>query len=109
MIEVLLGSKSAEKVLIYIHSRGEGYSREIARFYKTGLLAIQKHLDRLETGGVLVSREVGKTRPYMLNPRYPFINELKALLDKALLFYPEKEQEELLISRRRPRAKGKVL
>jgi hypothetical protein len=107
MIEVILGSKNMERVLIYILARGEGYAREIARFYETDLLPIQKQLDKLETGGVLVSREVGKTRPYMFNLRYPFLNELKSLLEKALSFYSEKEREELMINRRRPRAKGK--
>ena len=107
MIEVILGSKNMERVLIYIHARGEGYAREIARFYETDLLPIQKQLDKLEAGGVLVSREVGKTRPYMFNLRYPFLNELKALLEKALSFYSEKEREELMINRRRPSAKGK--
>lgn len=109
MIEALLGSKNAERVLFYIFAREEGYAREIANYYKTGLLPIQKQLDKLEAGGVLVSREVGRTRPYMFNPRYPFLNELKALLEKAFSFYPAKEQEELTMNRRRPRAKGKTL
>jgi len=109
MIEVILGSKNVERVLIYIYARSEGYAREIARFYETDLLPIQKQLDKLEAGGVLVSREVGKTRPYTFNPRYPFLNELKALLKKALSFYPEKERDELIMNRRRPRARGKAL
>ncbi len=109
MIEVILGSKNVERVLIYIYARGEGYAREITRFYETDLLPIQKQLDKLEAGGVLVSREVGKTRPYVFNPRYPFLNELKALLEKALSFYSEKEREELMMNRRRPRARGKPL
>jgi len=109
MIEVILGSKNVERVLIYIYAREEGYAREIARFYETDLLPIQKQLDKLEAGGVLVSREVGKTRPYTFNPRYPFLNELKALLKKALSFYPEKERDELIMNRRRPRARGKAL
>ena len=109
MIEALLGSKNAERVLIYLFSREEGYAREITRFFGTDLKSIQKQLDRLETGGVLVSREVGRTRPYTFNPRYPFLNELKALLEKALSFYPEKERDELVMNRRRPRAKGKSL
>jgi len=109
MIEVILGSKNVERVLIYIYARGEGYAREIARFYETDLLPIQKQLDKLEAGGVLVSREVGKTRPYVFNPRYPFLDELKALLEKALSFYSEKEREELMMNRRRPRARGKTL
>jgi hypothetical protein len=109
MIEVILGSKNAERVLIYIYARGEGYAREIARFYETDLLPIQKQLDKLEAGGVLVSREMGKTRPYVFNPRYPFLNELKALLAKAFSFFSQEEQDKLMMNRRRPRARGKTL
>jgi len=108
MIEVLLGSKNAERVLIYIFAREEGYPREIARYFNTDLKSIQKQLDKLEAGGVLVSREVGRTRPYVFNPRYPFLSELKTLLEKALSFYPESEQQELVMNRRRPRARGKA-
>jgi len=109
MIEVLLGSKNAERVLIYLFMREEGYAREIASFYNTDLKPIQMQLDKFEKGGVLVSRSIGRTRPYEFNPRYPFLIELKALLEKALSFYPAKEQEELQMNRRRPRAKGKTL
>ncbi len=109
MIEVLLGSKNAERVLVYLFMREEGYAREIASFYNTDLKPIQMQLDKFEKGGVLVSRSIGRTRPYEFNPRYPFLNELRALLEKALSFYPAKEQEELTMNRRRPRAKGKEL
>ena len=109
MIESLLGSKNAERVLLYIFAREEGYAREIASFYKTDLKSIQMQLDKFERSGVLVSRKVGRTRPYVFNPRYPFLSELKALLEKALSFYSAKEQEELTMNRRRPRARGKAL
>jgi len=109
MMEVLLGSKNAERVLLYLFTREEGYAREIASFYNTDLKPIQMQLDKFEKGGVLVSRSIGRTRPYEFNPRYPFLTELKALLEKALSFYPAKEQEELQTNRRRPRAKGKEL
>ena len=69
MIEVLLGSKNAERVLVFLFVREEGYVREIARYFETDLKSIQGQLDKLERGGVLVSREVGKTRPYTFNPR----------------------------------------
>jgi len=109
MIETLLGSKNAERVLVYIFSRDEGYAREIASFFGVDLKPIQMQLDKFEKSGVLVSRLVGRTRPYLFNPRYPFLSELKALLEKALSFYTAKEQEELTMNRRRPRAKGKSL
>jgi hypothetical protein len=109
MIESLLGSKNAERVLVYILAREEGYAREIASFYETDLKSIQMQLDKFEKSGVLASRTVGRTRPYVFNPRYPFLDELKALLEKAFSFYPVKEQEELTMNRRRPRARGKTL
>jgi hypothetical protein len=109
MIESLLGSKNAERVLLYIFARDEGYAREIASFYRTDLKSIQMQLDKFEKSGVLASRTVGRTRPYVFNPRYPFLKELKALLQKALSFYPDNEREELIMNRRRPRARGKVL
>ena len=109
IIESLLGSKNAERVLIYIFAREEGYAREIASFYGTDLKSIQMQLDKFERSGVLVSREVGRTRPYVFNPSYPFLKEVKALLQKALSFYPENERKELLMNRRRPRTRGKPL
>ncbi|MCF6179265.1 MAG: hypothetical protein L3J63_07735 [Geopsychrobacter sp.] len=60
-------------------------------------------------GGVLYSRMVGRTRLYVFNPRFVFLSELKQMLEKALSFYPEEECEQLLVTRRRPRRKGKPL
>ena len=109
MLEPILGSESSERVLIFIIARDQGYATEIARFFGSKLYAIQKQLDKLELGGVLVSRTVGRTRLYEFNPRYPFLKELKSLLEKALSYYPEVEQERLLMNRRRPRRRGKPL
>jgi hypothetical protein len=109
MLEALLGSKSSEKVLIFIEALGEGYAREISRFFGLSLSPIQKQLDKLELGGILVSFNKGRTRIYSFNPRYPFLKELKGLLDKALSFYPLEERERLLLNRRRPRRRGKPL
>lgn len=109
MLVPILGSQNSERVLVYIFGREEGYAREVARFYETDLSPIQKQFEKLEAGGVLVSRMIGRTRLYTFNPRYPFLKELKALLEKALSFYPDAEQERLMMNRRRPRRKGKPL
>ena len=109
MLKPLFGSKSYEKVLIFIEAFGEGYAREISRFFGMALDPIQKRMDKLELGGILVSFMKGRTRIYMFNPRYPFLKELKAMLDKAITFYPEEEQERLLMNRRRPCRRGKSL
>jgi len=46
---------------------------------------------------------------FSFNPRYAFLGETQALLDKALRFYPKGERDRLLLHRRRPRRKGKPL
>ncbi|MBN2581538.1 MAG: winged helix-turn-helix transcriptional regulator [Planctomycetes bacterium] len=109
MLQGILGSVSAEKVLFYLFCREEGYAREIARFYGVSLRPIQRQLERLESSGVLYSREAGRTRLYALNPRYPFLGELCALLQKGLNFFSESERERLVMNRRRPRLAGKPL
>jgi len=109
MLESILGSTSCEQVLIYIHARDEGYSREIARYYDTDNCPIRNQLSKLEFNGVLRSKKIGKTILYSFNPRYPFLPELKALLSKALTFYPDEEYEKLQMNRRRPRRNGKEL
>lgn len=109
MLEPLLGSTNAERALLFILVREEGYATEIARFFETDLYGIQRQLDKLESGGVLASRKAGRTRLYRFSRRYSFSRELRALLEKALSFYPESEQERLRVFRRRPRRRGKPL
>ena len=107
MLEPLFGSINRERVLLFLYTRGEGYARQIARFFETDLNPIQRQLERLEFGGVLYSRRAGRTRLFGLNPRYPFLGEVKALLTKVLTFYPADERDKLEKVRKRPRRTGK--
>ncbi len=107
MLEALLGSINVERILIFLLCRDEGFAREIARFYNTDLSPIQNQLNKLEENSVLISKLSGRTRNYSFNPRYPFLLELRNLLDKALSFYPEKQTSTLLYNRRRPRRRNK--
>ena len=107
MLEPILGSESAERVLVYLLYRSEGYARQIAGFYDTSVTPIQQQLKRMENGAILVSRQIGRTRLYEFNPRYPFFNELKALLEKAFAFYSPELKERLTVYRTRPRKPDK--
>jgi hypothetical protein len=109
MLEAILGSTSKERVLIYLYAREKGYAREIARMFKAGLTPIQKQLEALEVANIVYCEPQGRTLVYAFNPRYPFIKELKDLLEKVLSYYPPEEQEALLMARRRPRRQGKPL
>jgi hypothetical protein len=107
MLEPLLTSESKEQALIFLIARDEGYATQIAQFFDTDLFGIQNQLEKLEAGGILVSRKVGRTRVFTFNPRYAFMNELKNLLEKALTFYPKDVREKLLMNRRRPTIRGR--
>lgn len=107
MLIPLLNSENKERVLIFLFARHEGYATEMARFFDTDLYGIQNQLDRLEAGGIVVSKRMGRTRVYTLNPRYAFIDELKGLLERALSFYPQDLKDRLLMNRLRPRMGAK--
>jgi len=109
MIESIVGSVNAERILVYLFVREKGYAREIAAFYETDLTPVQNQLQKFELGGVLVSFLIGRTRVFEFNPAYIFLPELKALLGKAFEFYPPEEIEKLKMSRKRPRRTGKPL
>jgi hypothetical protein len=108
MLEAILGNRTAEKVLLYIESYGEGYGQAIANtFDDVTLRMAQVQLARFERGGVLISELKGRTRLYSWNPRYPFQQELRAILRKALDSLPEEERKRFFAQRRRPRRAGK--
>lgn len=109
LLESLFGNKTAEKVFLYLANYSQGYARDIALTYDTTLSMVQKQLTRLEAGGILSSRLVGKTRVYELNPRWYFYKELSALLQKALAALPPAETAKYYRKRQRPRRAGKAL
>ena len=109
MLEALLGNVMVEKALFYFLVYGEGYPRSIAANFGVSVTRVQQQLKRLESGGIVVSRLMGKVRIYSLNPRYPFLSELKSLLSRAFEFLPEKEKKDYYMRRTRPRRAGKPI
>lgn len=110
MLEVLLGSKNAERVLQFILARNSAYAREIALFYDVSPSVIKKQLEKFEIGNIIVGRNVGNIRIYELNQRNSLIKELTALLLKARSNYEPDERARLVRKdRSRPRSKNKPL
>lgn len=111
MLEPIFGGKNLEKILFFLLLNHRCYGRELHRSLEQALSTIQKALDRLENGGILVSFLEGKTRIYQFNPRYPFLKEFKAFLTKAYEFLPKELKEKYYEpkKRKRPRRKGKPL
>ncbi len=108
-LEILFGSDSAQKTLLFIENYSEAYCAEISKTYGVAASVIQKQLSKFEKGGVLVSRRVGRSRLYEFNPRYFFLKELKALLARSLNTMSEETLKKYYRNRKRPRRKGKPL
>lgn len=109
MLEAVVGSVAAEKVLLYLENYEQAYGREIAAAFDLAQSQVQKQLVKLESGGVLVSRLAGRTRLYQWNPRNPLVPSLRALLNAALDSLPAAEQQRYFRRRTRPRRSGKAL
>ena len=109
MLEKIFGSVTAERVLLYLTAYGEGYATGIAKTFGIPLNMVQKQLARFEEASLISSTLKGRTRIYTWNPRYPFLKEFKAYLEKAFEFLPQEEKERYYLERRRPRRGGKPL
>src|SRR5271170_7331541 len=103
MLEGLVGNSTAEKVLLYLTSYGEGHISGIAETFKLPKSQVRKQLIRLENGGIVVAQTKGSTRVFQINPRCPFKAELLALTKKILSILPRQEIEKYYRERRRPR------
>ncbi len=109
MLEAVLGSEGAERVLMFLAARKQGYAKEIADFWKMRVSTCQSQLSRMERDGLLTSEQFGRTRVYSFNRRYAFSEDVQNLLLKALSFRPPELQDALHYQRKHPRRSGKPL
>ena len=107
MLEAAFGSLAAERVLLFLQRYDEAYGRQIAVAFGTPVSEIQKQLQKFESGGLIVSRAVGRTRVYSWNPRSIFVAPLRLLRQRALENLPPEETAPYTDGRRRPRRTGK--
>jgi DNA-binding transcriptional ArsR family regulator len=109
MLESLFGNIIVEKIFFFLNTYGEGYPLGMAKTFDVPVNRIQQQLRRLEEGGIVAGRLVGRVRLYTFNPMYPFLNELRSLIAKAYEFLPEEDKEKFYRLRTRPRRTGKPL
>jgi len=103
----LLGSQAAASVLLHLYHHGETYGRAAAGDMEVSLLSVQRQLDKFEETGVLVSREVGRTRLYQWNPKSLIANRLRDLVSVVYDGIPLAQRQQIFAKRRLPRAKKK--
>lgn len=107
MLEKILGSETAMKIMLHLVHYGEIYPSAVAKDYQISLSGVQKQFQRFEDAGVLVSKLVGKSRVYFFNKKFPvtrpFMELVKIYYDGLSL----EDKERLFGTRRRPRRPGK--
>ena len=110
MLDILFGSKNAERVLQFLWARNNAYAREIALFYDVSPSVIKKQIEKFELASIIVGKNIGNIRIYELNQRNPIIKELSALLIKARASYEPQDRANLVRKdRSRPRSNNKPL
>jgi hypothetical protein len=111
MLESLFGNSVIEKILFYLVVNKTCYPSQLRTIFQMPLYSFQIALGRLEKGGIIVSRRMGKTLVYQFNPLYPFLKPLKVFLEKAYVAFPEDIRHTYYepIVRKRPRRQGKPL
>jgi predicted ArsR family transcriptional regulator len=103
MLEIVFGSASAARVLLYLQNYGEGCAPAIASAFRINVRQVRSHLRRFERGGLLVSRRSGRTRKYLWNRENPLATDVRRLLQTALALIPEAEYRTTFRERARPR------
>lgn len=106
MLEALVGSSTAERVLLFTSERERGYPAEIARTLDVAPNQVQRVMGRMERDGLLVAQDVGRTRAYEINPRFAFGSKVVDLFKEALSRYPDDIQDKVKTKRCGPRRKG---
>jgi len=107
MLEGIFGNKTAEKVLLHIFHYGESHASAIAKDFEMALNPIIQQLNRFELAGVLISKEMGRSRIYSFNPKSPLLKPIKELIEIAYESISLSERQKIFKTRRRPRRKGK--
>lgn len=109
MLKGLFGSKSVERILLFVLVNERAYATQLHRMLNTPLTPIQKALTRLERDGILKSVYEGKTRFYFFDPDYPLLDELEALLKKAYVKLAPSEKKDYYYVRHIPKPNKSLL
>jgi len=99
MLHYLFGSKSAERILLFLWVNERCYASQIQKACGCALTPLQSILRKLEHAGILISVLQGRKKLYTLNPEAPIHGELKALLQKGFAHLPAEEKKHLFVYR----------
>lgn len=103
-LKVILGNKTAEKVLLHVYHFESSYASQIARDHGIHLYSVQKQLERFAQGGILNKERRGRTVLYSFNHRNPFSKPLQQLIKEVYDSIPLEEKSGLFSPRYKRRS-----
>ncbi|MCY4643167.1 MAG: winged helix-turn-helix domain-containing protein [Bacteriovoracales bacterium] len=110
MLDLILGSKTAQKIFLHLYHHGESYPSAVAKDMKISLGAVQKQFERFESAGIIISTLQGRTRLYRFNMKNgAVVTHFKAMVKIVYTSISLKEKRKIFSVRRRPRRTGKPI
>ena len=107
MLDIILGSETAQKIFLHLYHNGETYPSAVAKDFDMSLGQVQRQFDRFEESGVIISKLSGKTRMYQFNKKNPLTGPFIEMVKRVYDSIPLEEKEKIFHVRRRPRVRGK--
>ena len=107
ILDDIFGNKTAGRIFLHLFHYGALHASAIAQDYDVSPSVVIHQLNRLENAGLLLSKEVGRSRVYQINPKSPFAKPIQKVIEIAYQTMSLDEKEQLFNERRRPRRKGK--
>lgn len=107
MLETILGSETAAKLMLYLIHYGEAYANGVAKDMGITLSQVQKQLDKFEDVGILISKKTGTVRIYKFNPKLGVVKSFISMIESFYEAIPLEQRQVMFQVRRRPRRKGK--
>jgi DNA-binding transcriptional ArsR family regulator len=101
MLDKILGSDIAMKIMLHLVHYEEIYPSAVANDYELTLSAVQKQFARFEEAGILVSKLMGRTRVYMFNKKSKAAMKFYELVKVYYDGLSVKDKEKVFSERRR--------
>ena len=108
-LQGLVGTQTGERVLLHLYHYGEIHPAAIARDFGMSVTPVRRQLDKFELAGLIVSREVGRSRVFCFNPKSPVASAVRDVVRVVYEGLPLRDRERIFGERRRPRQTGKAV
>ena len=82
-MKAIFGSGSAARVLLFLERHGDAHAARIAGSHNAATTPVANQLGKLEAAGILVSRQVGRSRVYTWNTSNPVVAPLCRFLQEV--------------------------